>query len=741
MHVRVSRVRRGGNTYEYAQLVESYRRDDGMPAHRVVHSFGRVSPTLLANLRAAFRAARNEQQLEPAAAVSVPQPPIRAAQAALRYLDVAVVLELFRQLGLNELLSPLLDEDGEEMAAHKVVASLVAQRCVAADSKLAATRWFPTTALPELLAVAPEQFNNTRVHRVLERLEAATPEVMRAVAEGCAQVTGGFATLYLDITDTWFEGKGPQLAAFGKTKEGMMRSKVGIILLCNEHGYPLRWEVLQGRYAEAPVMLALLRGLRDVSWLKGVPVVCDRIMGKTAHLEQLVSTGLQFITALSTTEMPTYFPSFEELAQPLLPLSVGSEQQIPVVAEQARCHMARHDKMSKVSDDLFVLDAGVVQTPQPPLSGTATASTATDAPGDAMRMVLEVTEAVANGRYAAYNDAFRQLGLDPQKVRNLRGLVSLPRDLQQRLLAGEAAGLPAHRFAKIAALRDEARQRQAFEAALCRGPRRVRPTGSSPPLSMSTDPLQLRVVVSFNPLTFASQRLTAHRHLTDIRQAVVELNAQLSSGRSRMTKKGIERRIDELLRRKDLLQAFHLEIRSVDTNGLQHLQVELTLDERDWNKRRRSDGFSVLVAHPDVTATAANVCRTYRAKDVVETDFRVIKSQVRLRPIHHRSDLKVRAHVTLCMLALLVERTLRQRLTKLRPTITAESTFELLEPVRLCHFPARNGNDTYLPTQLSDAQRKLLRALRLLRLVDPAEVAASVTPRPPVVTTKNPNPA
>jgi len=48
------------------------------------------------------------------------------------------------------------------------------------------------------------------------------------------------------------------------------------------------------------------------------------------------------------------------------------------------------------------------------------------------------------------------------------------------------------------------------------------------------------------------------------------------------------------------------------------------------------------------------LCRTYRAKDAVETDFQVIKSLIKLRPVRHRTDAKVRAHVTLCMLALYV---------------------------------------------------------------------------------------
>jgi len=734
MHVRVSRVRRGGKTFEYAQLVESYRRDDGMPAHRVLHSFGRVDETLLANLRAAFRGAKKGQRLEPAPrSLSLPRHVTRP-RAALRYLDIAVVLEVFRQLGLDRLLAELAGHDGSEVPDHEIIAALVVQRCVAPDSKLAATRWFPTTALPELLAISPEQFNNTRLHRVLERLEDMTQELMRAVAGRCADAAGGFATLYMDITDTWFEGRGPELAAIGKTKEGMLRSKIGILLLCNEQGYPLRWEVLQGRYAEAPAMLDMLRELRHAAWLASVPVICDRAMGHTAYIESLVALGLQFLTALATPEMQSYLPQLDEFAQPLETLRVSSEEQLQDVAEEARRRLLQNTALVQVNDTLFVLDAGITPLhswPQP----VPRASPNGDAPGDALRAAIDATRAVESGQCSAYSDGFRLLGLDPKKTRNLRSLVSLPQDLQQRILAGEAAGLSAFRFAKIALLPDEQRQRMAFEAAV-RSARRTRPTEVAQPPAQSSQSLpRVRVIVSFNPMVFASQRLTAQRHLESIRQTTSELNAQLARSRCSITRKGVESRIEEMLRRNDLLRAFQLDIKSVLIDGKDRFQVELTLDEPNWKQRRRTDGFSVFVAHPDIADDAQQLVLAYRAKDVVETDFRVIKSQVQLRPVRHRSDLKVRAHVTLCMLALLVERTLRQRLAKAGAPGTAESALALLEPVRLCHFPGNDGKDTYLPTQPSAEQSRLLRSLKLSRLLDPAQILASLTPRPSVVTT------
>jgi len=45
-----------------------------------------------------------------------------------------------------------------------------------------------------------------------DQLRTEARELMRAVAGRCADAAGGFATLYMDITDTWFEGRGPELA-------------------------------------------------------------------------------------------------------------------------------------------------------------------------------------------------------------------------------------------------------------------------------------------------------------------------------------------------------------------------------------------------------------------------------------------------------------------------------------------------------------------------------------------------
>lgn len=304
MHVRVSSVTRHGKTYQYAQLVESVRREhDGMPAHRVVANLGRITdPVQLENLKAAFVANRSGQRLapatEPAGEPGADTGRLRRPQSILRYLDVAVVIALLQELGISEELAKLLPREGSEVAPERIVAALVAQRCLEPESKLHAVRWFPRTAMPELLGVSPAQFNNTRIHRVLDQLENAEQSLMRALSLRAHEQRGSFATLFLDVTDTWFVGEGPELARNGKTKEGLVRKKIGIVLMCDDQGLPLRWQVVLGTAADGPVMLQMMRTVQQVPWLAHTPIVCDRALGRNAYIREMLDADIQFVTSL-----------------------------------------------------------------------------------------------------------------------------------------------------------------------------------------------------------------------------------------------------------------------------------------------------------------------------------------------------------------------------------------------------------------------------------------------------------
>lgn len=733
MFLRRSTVTRGEKTYEYVQLVESFRREsDGMPQHRVVANLGTLSSLEFDNFKATLVASRKGRRVVVAPARSS-RPVAPKPQANLRYLDLAVASELWREWGLAQLFQDIMPAGDSRVAASKVVEVLALQRLVAPNSKLAAVRWFPHTALPELLGIEPRQLNNTRIHRVLDELEATTPTLMAKLPPLYRKRDGAFASLFMDVTDAWFVGHGPNLAVRSKTKEGLVERKIGIVLLCNERGYPLRWEVIAGNCHDSGAMTEMLQAVSGLAWVGDAPVVLDRAMGHTAHLRAMAATQLRFLTALTRTEFSTYATKLPWTATE--GLSVADADRSKVAAEATRRVEAAG--MQKVDDTLLVLDLGVVEVgadaDELACTEPSTPPQSEEPNARVMRLSRQVHQAVIDGRYSSYAAAGAALGLKKSAVTKYRQLLGLADELQQSVLDGSAAGWPLAQLIRVARLDGAQVQQAAFEALLeSTAPhQRPGPTGDARSDTTAAEqappkPLRVRVVGYFNPERFVEQRRIAVERLQRIRAFVDELNTKLARPRAKRKRDKILGAVDRRLRRDDLLGVFEVKVHMHKIGGRSRHQVELQLDETKWRRRRRYDGFSVLVGHAELTHTAAELCQLYRAKDMVEKDFQVIKSVVELRPIRHRTNLKVKAHVTLCMLALLLERTLRD---KLAGKYTVGQALELLERCRLNRYRNEDAPGVYTITELDKEQRSLLRKLRLPQLADDDYLAARITPR------------
>jgi hypothetical protein len=136
---------------------------------------------------------------------------------------------------------------------------------------------------------------------------------------------------------------------------------------------------------------------------------------------------------------------------------------------------------------------------------------------------------------------------------------------------------------------------------------------------------------------------------------------------------------------------------------------------------------------------APDVVRAYKQLKEVERDFRVLKGpELEIRPIHHRLEQRVRAHVFLCMLALYVEWHLRQAWREL--TFHDEERPEQPDPVaQAARSPAARRKATTKTTsagQPAHTMRSLLAELRLqtrntIRIGDgPASFTKLSTPAP-----------
>ncbi len=706
MHVRVCRVRRGGKICEYPQLVESYRRkSDGMPAHRVVMGLSHLTPLELDNFRTSLGASREGKKVVVTRGAG--RRPLKPTKN-FEYLAVAVLLEVWREWEFDELFGDLLPIGDAVVAPSAIVVALVIQRCVAPGSKLYAERWFPKTALPELLGVSLDSFHNTRVHRVLDGLDQIGCELMAKLARRYAARDGAFAALFVDVTDTWFVGHGPPMAEWAKIKEGTVRRKVGIVLLCNEHGYPLRWEVIRGKESDKQSMARMVSSISGLSWVGDTPLVCDRAMGNTAQIRQLLDTKIRFVTALVSTEFGSYTDAVPHQAfADFVVAKCNTQKEKKELAARAG-KLAESAGMKKVDDKLYVLDLGVVERPATnEMNADASASgEEVDNTIKAMRHGRQMREAVAEGRASSLAAAGRGLGLGKSVTKRYRRLANLSEGIQLAVLDGKASGVTIDELLKLIKHSDVEEQQQAFEQLAAQAPRRAGKPKTKTPTAGSQageDAVRVRAVAYFNPEMFVEQREGAQRRLAEIAAFVDNLNRRLAAPCSKMTEGKIFADVHQKLRRYEFIEAYEVQVSKQPRveGGRDQYVVELTLKAQEWRRRRRYDGFSLLVAHPDVKQSAVELCRLYRSKDKVEKSFETIKSFVKLRPVRHRTDAKVRAHVTICMLALLLERTLNR---KLGEKWTAQSALDELGSCNLNYF--RAAEEAAAPTEVGKSWLK-----------------------------------
>jgi Transposase DDE domain len=99
-----------------------------------------------------------------------------------------------------------------------------------------------------------------------------------------------------------------------------------------------------------------------------------------------------------------------------------------------------------------------------------------------------------------------------------------------------------------------------------------------------------------------------------------------------------------------------------------HFQVEITDSSLTFQRKQEQiaaeaalDGIYVLrTSVPDCELETSEVVRAYKQLKEVEKAFRTLKGPLELRPIHHRLEDRVKAHVFLCMLSYYLTWHLRQ---------------------------------------------------------------------------------
>jgi transposase len=116
--------------------------------------------------------------------------------------------------------------------------------------------------------------------------------------------------------------------------------------------------------------------------------------------------------------------------------------------------------------------------------------------------------------------------------------------------------------------------------------------------------------------------------------------------------------------------------------------------------------------------TAVEAVQQYKQLAEVERAFRNMKDPLSLRPIHHRTEHRVRAHIFVAALAFLLNRLLEQRLKASQTNLSTGDAWSALETIRHVTFRVQGERRTGI-TPGSTRARQVLKALAITDLRPP----------------------
>jgi len=224
-----------------------------------------------------------------------------------------------------------------------------------------------------------------------------------------------------------------------------------------------------------------------------------------------------------------------------------------------------------------------------------------------------------------------------------------------------------------------------------------------------------RYVVAFSIDVATTQRNGRERRLDafDEQSAVVEARLQgkgSSRGRPLTDQGAFKQLVKEALQRK-VAAYFHVELRG------EFLWVEPV--EEAINYAEKCDGK--LALRTDSTRfTAEEPYRAYKDLQEIERSFRALKkSHLAIRPTYHWTERRVRAHVFICVLALVIERVMRLRLRGAESGLSPLKALDELKRLTHVHLSLpKSGHERHILANKSATQLEIFTMLEVDPLTD-----------------------
>src|SRR5580698_3773829 len=323
MFLRPHSRNKDGKDHAYWSLVEMVRTPDG-PRQKTLCYLGELNSSAQARWLTTvevFNEQGEAQQLKlfPSHVAAPPDDP-QVARVLLNKVRLErtrqfgacfLGLELWKRLELDRFFEQAADDELADVPWSRVTALLAINRLCAPGSELAIERrWYPSTALDDLLEIEEGKINDTRLYRCLDRILPHKTKLERHLKERYGALFGAeFDVLLYDLTSTYVEGaaeKNPMVRRGYSRDHRPDCEQLVIALIVNNEGFPFSYEIFDGNRTDVSTMETILRMVERKYGKARRIWVFDRGIVSEDNLAAIRKRGGQYLTGTPRSQMKQF---------------------------------------------------------------------------------------------------------------------------------------------------------------------------------------------------------------------------------------------------------------------------------------------------------------------------------------------------------------------------------------------------------------------------------------------------
>jgi len=230
-----------------------------------------------------------------------------------------------------------------------------------------------------------------------------------------------------------------------------------------------------------------------------------------------------------------------------------------------------------------------------------------------------------------------------------------------------------------------------------------------------------KYIFTFDPVRFSADSKNRNKRMAQITAWVSEKNKSLMAAKKSRKLEPLERDVEGMIKKRKFKNILRIDIvpfiipitnKKGAVRTVQSYQLEISIDMAKYDSARRLDGITCFITNV-LDMSHASAIQKYRDKNKIEEAFREMKSSLALRPIHLTRTERVKAHVSICVLAYLMMNTMEIMLEKEKVHITST---EVLNRMKSCQLNEVGFKDSVehsiVMTQITQQQKTLVELLK-----------------------------